>query len=454
MKKNDLYKVNNLAHALPQGKSSCVTLGCLLILLFCETAQAQVKGIKQEIDSVVVNKGLLQIVTDNKSDGGMYVFFDFDNQNTGELINDGELHVFKNYNNDGTVRFTADDIVKNKRVINSTGTTFFSDLYVKQLITGNAVSDFQNVVFNNMSSVVPFDLTTTIRVGNESRFENGIINALDSKARVIFNQYASAVNAGDHSFVDGMVVKSGDTEFEYPIGNNLYYRPLIVGASAGQNAYVSQYFFKPSEYLTRDKDASILELNSAEYWEISRDSGTDKIILGLTLNSSTTPSHFLNLNPDQQLAIVRWDSRNNLWVNEKGSAEESTNPNFSNLMMGEVEGPGIFTVAIVKKTVQPQDVEVFNAISPNGDGVNDTFHIAGIDKYPDNSVEIYNRWGVKVFETKSYNESDNVFTGYSDGRATVTRGEKLPTGTYFYILRYNKEGNGIEKSGYLYINNQ
>ena len=104
----------------------------------------------------------------------------------------------------------------------------------------------------------------------------------------------------------------------------------------------------------------------------------------------------------------------------------------------------------------PQDctIEVFNAISPNGDGVNDEFHIKGLECYPNNTVEIYNRWGVKVFETTNYGSNGNVFKGYSDGRTTISRNEKLPTGTYFYILQYEDAGKRIQKSSYLYISNE
>ncbi|QLC66378.1 DUF11 domain-containing protein [Flavobacterium sp. LPB0248] len=98
-------------------------------------------------------------------------------------------------------------------------------------------------------------------------------------------------------------------------------------------------------------------------------------------------------------------------------------------------------------------VEVFNAVSPNGDGINDEFRIQGLECYPNNTVEIYNRWGVKVFETSGYGSNGNTFKGYSDGRATISRGESLPDGTYFYILKYFDEVRHkmLDKSGYLYI---
>lgn len=100
------------------------------------------------------------------------------------------------------------------------------------------------------------------------------------------------------------------------------------------------------------------------------------------------------------------------------------------------------------------DGDIYNAISPNGDGKNDIFKISGIDCYPNNTVKIYNRYGVVVYEKEGYDNVTNPFEGYSDGRSTVKRGDKLPTGTYFYTVEYDNVGNRIEKSGYLFINTQ
>ncbi|WP_264552303.1 gliding motility-associated C-terminal domain-containing protein [Flavobacterium sp. N2038] len=98
-------------------------------------------------------------------------------------------------------------------------------------------------------------------------------------------------------------------------------------------------------------------------------------------------------------------------------------------------------------------IKVFNAFSPNGDSKNARFYIQGLECYPDNTVEIYNRWGVLVFDINGYNNEDRVFVGISAGRATVTQADGLPVGTYFYVLKYrDSESNQHEKSGYLYIN--
>jgi gliding motility-associated-like protein/uncharacterized repeat protein (TIGR01451 family) len=98
-------------------------------------------------------------------------------------------------------------------------------------------------------------------------------------------------------------------------------------------------------------------------------------------------------------------------------------------------------------------IEPLTGMSPNNDGDNDVFYIRGLECYPDNTVEIYNRWGVLVFEREHYNNTDRAFKGISEGRVTSNQSEGLPEGTYFYVLKYKDSGlNMHQKAGYLYIN--
>jgi gliding motility-associated-like protein/uncharacterized repeat protein (TIGR01451 family) len=99
-------------------------------------------------------------------------------------------------------------------------------------------------------------------------------------------------------------------------------------------------------------------------------------------------------------------------------------------------------------------IKVFNALSPNGDGDNDELNIRGIECYPDNTIEIYNRWGVLVFERNRYDNINGTFKGISEGRTTIKQSEKLPVGTYFYILKYkDSDAKQHESAGYLYLSN-
>jgi gliding motility-associated-like protein len=91
------------------------------------------------------------------------------------------------------------------------------------------------------------------------------------------------------------------------------------------------------------------------------------------------------------------------------------------------------------------DLAIYNAVSANGDGLNETFVIENISSLPDtqqNKVTIYNRWGSKVFEVENYNNDDRVFKGLSDN------GSELPSGTYFYKITFSgRKGT----SGYLVL---
>ncbi|WP_158626830.1 gliding motility-associated C-terminal domain-containing protein [Flavobacterium sp. GT3R68] len=101
------------------------------------------------------------------------------------------------------------------------------------------------------------------------------------------------------------------------------------------------------------------------------------------------------------------------------------------------------------------NIKVHNAFSPNNDGLNEWFQIDNIEDvicWPTNRVEIYNRWGVLVYEVDGYDNNTKAFRGISEGRSTVSQAEELPTGTYFYVLLYTTtEGTTIKESKYLYL---
>lgn len=88
-------------------------------------------------------------------------------------------------------------------------------------------------------------------------------------------------------------------------------------------------------------------------------------------------------------------------------------------------------------------IVIFNALSANGDGVNDVFFIAGIEDFPHNTLKIYNRWGTLVFNAKGYR---------NEWRGTWNDGQDLPDGTYFYVLKLNDPNQAKESyEGYLEI---
>ncbi|MEP0086368.1 MAG: Ig-like domain-containing protein [Maribacter dokdonensis] len=89
-------------------------------------------------------------------------------------------------------------------------------------------------------------------------------------------------------------------------------------------------------------------------------------------------------------------------------------------------------------------------LNPNiNEGV---FTITNIESFPNNTVKIYNRWGVLVFETSGYDNNGNAFKGLSNGRVTIKKNDELPVGVYFYIIDYANDQQNKSMNGYLYIN--
>jgi gliding motility-associated-like protein len=93
----------------------------------------------------------------------------------------------------------------------------------------------------------------------------------------------------------------------------------------------------------------------------------------------------------------------------------------------------------VTVTVRPR-LRIPNAISPNGDGENDTWQIDHLGDYPTNHVLVFNRWGNKIFETSGYNHS-------TEWNGAIS-GLPVPVGTYYYVITL---GNGRSYSGPLTV---
>ncbi|TRX54340.1 T9SS type B sorting domain-containing protein [Fulvivirga sp. M361] len=96
-------------------------------------------------------------------------------------------------------------------------------------------------------------------------------------------------------------------------------------------------------------------------------------------------------------------------------------------------------------TVLPpgEDLIVYNALAPNGNGKNDFLKIENIESYINNSVQIYNRWGSKVYEVSGYNNQSKRF----EGQSNTNGNHALIEGTYFYIIQTETD----KLTGFLYL---
>ena len=86
-------------------------------------------------------------------------------------------------------------------------------------------------------------------------------------------------------------------------------------------------------------------------------------------------------------------------------------------------------------------INVSQAFTPNGDGINDTWLIINIENYPNSMVRVFNRWGDEVFNKRNY---------LSDWDGT-NKGKNLPEAASYYY-QIDLEGNGtVNYDGWIYI---
>jgi gliding motility-associated-like protein len=86
-----------------------------------------------------------------------------------------------------------------------------------------------------------------------------------------------------------------------------------------------------------------------------------------------------------------------------------------------------------------QTLAIPNTFTPNGDGINDTWVIRSLENYPNCTVQVYNRWGEKLYSS----------VGYPVPWDGTYKGANLPVGTYYYIINLKNGVNAI--SGWVAI---
>ena len=398
-------------------------------------------------DNHTVNQGDLFVSPGTQ----VSTYFDFENTATGNVLNDGEMHFYGHYKNLGLFSYTTNS---------TTGYVIFEGKMTDvQKIEGSSPSSFYDVLFNKNKEEIAFHLKNDIEVKGIANFTEGVVLMDKSEGGAfVFLKGANAINQKDISYVQGEVKKVGNDAFKYPIGDKGFYRFAGISApSTLAENYTGEYIFNnPTlKYPKESKTGVIKAIDDKEYWLINQTVKTDNsVIVTLSWDERTTPNTLLN-NAAQELHIVRWDEKQKLWVDEGGivdlAAKTVTTPI-------KVEDFGVFTLGTVKSNlINPGDIVIYNGVTPDGDDKNDYFIIDNINYFPNNNVTIYNRWGRKVYETSGYDSKGNVFKGIAEGVDVVGKGEKLPTGTYYYVVEYLYDRDGenqwVKKVGYLHLEN-
>lgn len=406
---------------------------------------------QEKPEPIISNSGVLYIGPEKE----VTVNEDFDNKQGGQMIVDGTVIYHKNFNNDDLYYYSKDK--------NTSKAIFQDELKsgVIQKITGSSPSEFYDIVFekDNIDDDVAFNLQNDINIFGTAYFNNGRVATNNREnGSMVFHPGSHTKNASNESYGSMVMEKIGNEPFMFPKGSNKSLGYVRISAPPKAKDVYGAYYFNNNEnfLVTRvDKEPHIDVINEFEYWLITKSEVTNKD-QGVYITFSVREPTPLDLLEDQgqSLHVIYWNETKNIWE-DKGGIVDIAN---KEVTTGEpITELGFFTVATIKPVDPlPDDIIIYNGVSANDDGQNDYFFIENITRFPENRVQIFNRWGQLVFSTSNYDSNGNVFNGYAQGKGVVINsGEKLPSGTYFYLVEYTIENeNGkrdLKKSGYLHL---
>ena len=387
------------------------------------------------------NEGILVISENTKFSS----VTSLDNRSGAELYNDGDAFIYHHFNNDGIVDFHQ-----------QTGLTRFIGNQAQKL-EGNQISYFYNILFDNGSLSAPFQLSGEFDISGSADFSRGIVDNDNFGGGLNFAENGSHLNTSDKSHVDGTVFKTGPTAFTFPIGDGGFYRMAAMSDPVSRtSAYRAKFYFENSNtlYPHQLREDIIKEADNQEYWVVEKETNNDEdVLITLSWDDKTTPQAMKDAAEQGGLTIVGWDETSNMWKNEGGVIDKD-----SQTVTTAVSGYGVFTFGRLDKDLAaPCELVIYNAITPNGDGINDFLFIdqGGAQCARKLHVQVFNRWGVKVFESEDYGVNGDVFNGFSSGRLTINDSNQLPSGTYYYILNFEygstSEKNKHKQAGFLYL---
>ncbi|MFT4832752.1 MAG: gliding motility-associated-like protein [Psychroserpens sp.] len=297
-------------------------------------------------------------------------------------------------------------------------------------------------------------LETSIAVTNNSNFIAGSIYTPRDRTDIHMDYMDNSFYTGEGNAtkIDGYSTVQNKDYFTFPVGDDNRLRPLTIESSMVNTVVKCAYFYEdPNEpttlnksYNTEIRGEGVLGVSIYEFWKLEG-SISSKVTLTWDENSNV----ILLGDTPKDLRVVGWSKKEEQWVNLGNSLVAG------DLISGSITSNDFFPNDYEMITLGGNNdlYETFTTldlanyyISPNGDGKNDFLVIEGLNLSPNNSIQIFNRYGVMVYYKANYN---NEFNGESNRNMTFKRNSGLSSGIYFYILTLKDIQQ--KHQGYLYI---
>jgi gliding motility-associated-like protein len=312
----------------------------------------------------------------------------------------------------GSISITTDNLVKSLRWVNSQGTAYGSN---PQLVSLPADT---------------YTLYLTDVNGCETLYKTFTVSAFEQLAIVAGSEQITQdeCNLGKGA-VNGVQITGGAEPYVYTWTNE----------NGTVLSTISQLNNVPAgTYKLNVHDASNCGDASASYTVINNNNAIPTPAVSNVQLCSSGGAMLVVNNADPSAAYRLYDS-------ETGStpADQQTGGKFrvvvntnSSFYITEVSGSCESSRAELNVTVGLSAVNIANTFTPNGDGINDYWQINNINNYPQALVQIFTRYGQKIFESR----------GYSIPFDGTYKGQPLPSGVYYYIINLSNNCNLLSGS--------
>lgn len=339
--------------------------------------------------------------------------------NTGTFVNNGNLVIGGTWYNTGTYNPGVGEIT-----FNSTSPTEL------QIINHSNQSFSKLTISGGGKKLILADIT----IEDQIILTDGIIEA-ENDSRVIISPSATISGGSDQAHVNAPVYHHGSGEKLFPIGNGLQYLQVILNNVDDGSSLIGIHGIEMNGGIL-PKAPSLDAISNKRYWQVDVVSGSPNSMITLPIQDE-------NFNDLAKVVVVQSQSLIENFESIGQSAAQGS------LAEGMVTSDRNATKRFVALSSSSDDgsLLVYNAISANGDGLNDLLRILNIENYPENTFSLFNRWGDKIFEMANYDNEERVFRGKSN-----INGEKeLVNGTYFYVIEAKKDN--LKVNGFIALKN-
>ena len=373
----------------------------------------------------------------------IFMAFAFGNAQTA-LYNQGNLRIHQN----GQIGFHT-DLINDGVIDDNVGLAgFYSDVNVLE-VTGAFAATFFDTEFMTQNGVL---LNTSMNVANNANFVSGDVLTVRAQPAISLNFLQDAFSAGesDISKVNGYASVTDQQNFTFPVGDGVQLRPLIMNSSSVNGFAKCAYFLEnpnspstfPTSFDTNSKPASIGQVSTTEFWRLE---GSVPSTISISWNARSNIGALTN-NVNTVIA-VGWSKSAQRWVSLGGTSTGDLTQGFALSASFVPDDYEVITFAGAGEPTELLDLDNY-LVTANGDGLNDFLEFPElIELSPNNHLQIYNRYGQKVFDMENYT---NEFNGFSNvDNFVIARDKGLPDGVYFYIVEM--KDIGLDFQGFLYL---